>query len=405
MATILGFSVKVILEKAGLAVLSAAASFVVKKGTDAGQGGSDTEKIRNDIAKVSKDIKSLQNDVRALSEQLTDVLIQLRKDQLRIFCVDIHTTHTSLLDTVTTLFECLEQPETPENMQKIQEVDTRLKELLHNAYNAVPVWLDQIHGFMNERGSSGFLHTAAQRALDQSADFLAYYGKMKTLTLTYWLSVAEGIAILELAAEYPGAHFSEGRKTIARQQEQLEKQEDALRAAIGGNCYDLAAAIFHSPQDPVAVRWKVWGEHVRSVGGTGSSDYAQIYKGPTVPTWFIKARTSLANFDVTIGKKYTVHLSYENGKGIYVKASQYGTGLDDDHTLNSWYIKPYEAGSDLFVIQFQSNWSRDAFDGVFLDTRKSGSSWCLLNMNTRPVRGNNPGGLFELPMLTREERI
>jgi hypothetical protein len=409
MATILGIPVMTLLEKAGLAILSAAGSYIVKKGTDAAQGGSDTSKIRNDIAGVSQGIKSLQSDVRALSDKLTDVLLQLRKDHLREFCVSIDSTHTSLLDAVATLFESIELAESPQRKQKILEADERVKKLLSNAIDVVPGWLDQIHAFMNERGGAGYLPIAAQRALDQSADFIAYYGKMRTLAMTHWVAVAEGIAILELAAEYPGVRFSEGRKTIVRQKAQILEQDQALRAAIGGACCDLAEAVLHSPEKAVAVWWKVWGGDSSPVRGQmyANADYAAVRQG--LSAWYIQMRTSLADLDLSIGKKYAVYLLDKNNSSVYISGSQYGTDMVNDsrHSLNNWYIKPYEAGSNSFTVQYDgSGYMGKSYDGFFLDVRQiHGFAWCLMNMNQKPVKGSNPGGLFEFPRMTRQERL
>jgi hypothetical protein len=44
-------------------------------------------------------------------------------------------------------------------------------------------------------------------------------------------------------------------------------------------------------------------------------------------------------------------------------------------------------------------------DVIFLGLRLvSGSFWCLMHMDRKPVKESNPAGLFEFPRLPRDER-
>jgi hypothetical protein len=400
MATVLGIAVAPLLAKAGMAVLSAAGSYVVKQGTDYAFG-TDTDKIRKDIAAVSKEIAGVQLAISGLSDRLTDVLLQLRKDNLNQHCNNINTCYSSVMDLLETYFEHLQLPKDDKTKKgKIKDANVRIEELLLEVRSEIPKRLDQIHSFLSEAGQDSFLNVVAGRALVQSADFLAYYGKCKVLALGYWLCVAKGIALLELAAKY-NTKFVEGAKTIERQKTQLELQVKVFNSTVGESCVELAEAVFSNPKDRHAVKFTAKnGWYIRKSSMYANHDFA--ITGPSVKEnrWFIQTRDTLEQFDLTIGKKYAIHLiEGDTNSSIYMSGGQYGTYMDQGdpyNKINSWYIKPYQPGSGKFTIEFQSNYLGEVYNGQFVDVQEKSSMQCLMRIGN--IAPQNDGTFYEFSL-------
>ncbi|KAF5547646.1 hypothetical protein FNAPI_8477 [Fusarium napiforme] len=92
MASLIASAVSTLLVKFGTCLAGKAGGWVFQEGLAAVTGGiTDTGRIRQDIANVLKEVKQIQTSVTDLSSQLSDSLLQLRKDSLRTYITDIET--------------------------------------------------------------------------------------------------------------------------------------------------------------------------------------------------------------------------------------------------------------------------------------------------------------------------
>ncbi|KAH7151058.1 hypothetical protein DER46DRAFT_665034 [Fusarium sp. MPI-SDFR-AT-0072] len=224
MASLIASAASTLLVKFGTGLAGKGGGWVFQEGLASVTGGTDTENVRQDIANALTEVKQIQTSVTDLSSQLSDSLLQLRKDGLRTYITDIETYYATIGDIMQEAFELPDMNLTnADRVHKAQGLQSRLNNRLRACSNDVPGWLDQINDFLNERGSSAFLQQAAQQALDQSDDFLGYYSKTKALN--YWLTYIKGISLLQMAHDTPQVNFEEGSFTIDRHKANVLVQE------------------------------------------------------------------------------------------------------------------------------------------------------------------------------------
>lgn len=57
--------------------------------------------------------------------------------------------------------------------------------------------------------------------------------------LNYWVVVAKGISLLQMAYDAPNVDFFEGMLAIQRQRDKLDRQEQTFKAAVGENTFQM----------------------------------------------------------------------------------------------------------------------------------------------------------------------
>ncbi|KAF5638760.1 uncharacterized protein FTJAE_5148 [Fusarium tjaetaba] len=365
MASLIASAVSTLLIKFGTGLAGKAGGWVFQEGLAAVTGGiTDTARIREDIANVLKEVKQIQTSVTELSSQLSDSLLQLRKDSLRTYITDIETYYATIGDIMQEAFELPEKKLTDaDRVRQAKGLQKRLNNRLRACSNDVPGYLDKINDFLNERGSNAFFQQAAQQALDQSDDFLEYYSKTKVMALNYWVAYIKGISLLQMAHDTPQVNFEEGSFTIDRHKANVLAQEKNFRSTVGEVTIALAEEVI---SDPNATRDLTW----RTAGGTYIEAYKSPYAnyvlsgipGPRESAWIVKHIPSVTreDFDPTQGYPVLIEPSDRVDNPLCAGGSQYG--LDTRWTTATlgeyqcrWFIKPRSPGEARFSFRFLSS--------------------------------------------------
>ena len=260
--------------------------------------------------------------------------------------------------------------------------------------------LDQIHGFFDRNDSASFLYGAAEQALTQSADLLAYYGKVKSLVLRSWLTQAKGIAILELAYARSDPVWDAGKDSIRRHHEQLNEAAKNVRQVIGPDCVDLAEAILTNPKGKTDVKifakhgWQVIDEYNKPfILQNGSvSEYT---------SWDLEPMVSLENSEIATGSKYPLYWNLKNRKGgltkrVYLHPHDNATYGPGDQC--GWLIKPYHPGPSKLTFEFFTTYTDHyipRFNGHFLDLREPHTNYKKIT-NIDHIGASNLGTFWEV---------
>ncbi|PNP73539.1 hypothetical protein FNYG_13133 [Fusarium nygamai] len=365
MASLIASAASTLLVKFGTGLAGKAGGWVFQEGLAAVTGGgTDTGRIRQDIANVLAEVKQIQTSVTDLSSQLSDSLLQLRKDSLRTYITDIETYYSTIGDIMQEAFELPEKNITEaERLRQAQGLQKRLNNRLKACSNDVPGYLDQINDFLNERGSNAFFQQAAQQALDQSDDFLGYYSKTKVMALSYWVAYIKGISLLQMAHDTPQVNFEEGSFTIDRHKANVLAQEQNFKTTVGEATIALAEGVINDPNATKDLTW-------RTAAGTYIEAYNSPYinyvlsgiPGPRQSAWIIKHIPSVTKeeFDPTQGYPVLLEPSDRDDYPLCAGGSQYG--LDTRWTTTTlgeyecrWFIKPRSPGEARFSFRFLSS--------------------------------------------------
>lgn len=173
-----------LLTKFGTSVAGAAGTWVFQQGLDALTGGSDTCKIQKAIAHIAKEVENVDKDVQKLSQQLLDDIVALRTDELMSPMDQINAYYDYVTDIVQTALNLPATLSATDRAAQTQPIQDRLEDRLKACTNAVPGLLDTINGYLTETGDAtgcAFVQQIAQKTLDDSTDFLGFYGRSKAI--------------------------------------------------------------------------------------------------------------------------------------------------------------------------------------------------------------------------------
>ncbi|KLO80985.1 uncharacterized protein LW93_9233 [Fusarium fujikuroi] len=376
MAAVVTQSSTSILSKLGTSIAGAGASWLFTKGLNALTGGSETDQLKNDINKVLQEVDEINKAVQSLSQTLLSDVVTLRGDELQQPIDDINALYTDIGQIINTVLALPTTLSAADRATQVQDAQSRLNSRLTDCANDVPKYLTKINSFLTEKASGDqvgepFLQQVAQKCLDNSTDFLSYYGKTKAIIIGYWVVVAKGIALLQMAFESPGVNYVEGADAIQTQKNNLSQQDQVFRTTIGQNTIEIAELVLNSEQPcytaisfasnagyGVAL-WILSNQYAQEmcVGCPGtpiSPDGAAV--GPTL--WWLESHRAL--FDYEPSGSYALQLR-ENATNM--RLAMTGSQWEaveipdfDKNDANVWFIKPITPGSDRYSLQFHSRY-------------------------------------------------
>ncbi|EWG36070.1 hypothetical protein FVEG_14611 [Fusarium verticillioides 7600] len=242
-STIITVSGHALLNKFAIGLAGEAGTWVFKQILHSASGGSDTNKIRRDISGAVTEMKELKRTVDTLSRELPEALLQLRSDNLRESLTKIETMYDTITDLMETAVTLPEDMSDVERDKKLNSIQTRLEDRLR-MFSDIPGILDRINDFLAEDGPRSFLRQAIQKTFDNSDEFISYYERAKP---RYWVVVAKGISLLQMAYDAPNVDFSEGMLTIRRQKDKLDRQDQFFKVVVGENTVRLVECALSSP--------------------------------------------------------------------------------------------------------------------------------------------------------------
>ncbi|KAF4955763.1 hypothetical protein FGADI_4334 [Fusarium gaditjirri] len=379
MSTLIADSAATILTKFGTSVAGAAGSWVFKQGLDALTGGSDTTKLKEAIAQVAQQVQQVDKDVQKLSQQLLDDMVTLRTDELNSPMEQITAYYDDITDIVNTALALPATLSASDRSTATAPIQAHLEDRLKARANDVPGLLDTINGYLTETGDAtgcAFLQQVAQKTLDDSKDYLGFYGRSKAIVMQYWVVVAKGISLLQMAFDTPNVGFIEGAGEIQRQTDNLQNQEQVFRTTLGIQTVTLAEKTLRSGNpillavnlcDNIGQRleWLTYADFDPRLWITGSTDY--IDSGPTL--WWIEFPMDVIFNDFDPNGNHTCRLR-ENATNNLVVINDSDivvTEIPDSEKAtypSKWYIKPVSPGLDRFSFQFQSD--NPDYDGAYM---------------------------------------
>ncbi|KAF5254880.1 hypothetical protein FANTH_376 [Fusarium anthophilum] len=333
-----------ILSNVGKSILGKGAGWVFDQGLASINGGSDNDKIRQDIANVLTEVKQIETSVASLSNQLSDTLLQLRKDDLGTYITDIETYYSTIGDIMQEAFD-LPSKNLADSVRvsQAQSLQSRLDDRLQASADNVPGYLDQINAFLNDASANSFLKQAAQQAFDESDDFLGYFTKTKVMALNYWVAYAKGISLLQMALDSP--------------------KEQNFEDTVGQESITLAEGIISNPLDTHDFIWRVHsGLYIEALRSDEENWIGSYRKKPT-SSWsmFNGPPITIGQFDPT-GSYPVVLVPSDNQDHMLCVGGQYGLEVQDqwpDKTVTPscrWLIKPRYPGADRFSFKFDDNY-------------------------------------------------
>ncbi|KAJ3537925.1 hypothetical protein NM208_g6121 [Fusarium decemcellulare] len=364
-SAIVTVSAPALLNKFAIGLAGEAGTWVFKQILNTASGGSDTEKIRQDISGAVKEIRELKHAVDNLSQRLSDALLQLRSDSLKESLTKIETMYDTIADLIETAISLPEDLSKEERNKKVWAIQARIEDRLKAYSNEIPGILDRINDFLTEDGKNAFLRQAAQQAFDSSTDFIGYYGKTKTLILSYWVVVVKGICLLQMAYDAPNVDFYEGKLTIQRQKDKLEKQERVFRSIVGENTIKLAESLlvgrrvlvsflsdegFRIGRPSTMMQFALSGIAMRRLVVDRSSQTAEYQS----TEWWVMLDYRTQE-DVDVNSSHAIKFrECRSSEYLSRDESRVSTVKDDEsRTTGSilWYVKPVSIGSDRYTIR------------------------------------------------------
>ncbi|KAF5535044.1 hypothetical protein FMEXI_11002 [Fusarium mexicanum] len=362
-----------ILAKLGTSIAGAGASWLFTKGLNALDGGSETDQINKGINKVLKDVQMISNAVQSLSQTLLADIVTLRGDELQQPVDDINALYTDISQIINTVLALPATLSAADRASQIQDAQSRLDSRLTDCANDVPMYLTKINSFLAETTSGDqvgypFLQQVAQKCLDESTDFLGYYGKTKAIIIGYWVVVAKGIALLQMAFESPGVGFVEGADAIQTQKNNLSQQDQVFRTTVGQNTISIAELVINAEQpcyvgisfaSNAGYRVALWPQFNEQIfvgcpGSPTSPDGAGV--SPTL--WFLESGDALFAYEPS--GSYALRVSENATENFLVMSGSQWQAVEvpdnDKSDANVWFIKPIAPGSDRYSLQFQSRY-------------------------------------------------
>ncbi|KAG4281864.1 hypothetical protein FPRO06_10768 [Fusarium proliferatum] len=358
-----------ILSNVGKSILGYGAGWVFDQGLASLDGGSDNDKIRPDIANVLTEVKQIETSVASLSNQLSDTLMQLRKDDLGTYVTDIETYYSTLGDIMQEAFDLPRKNLTDSvGVSQAQSLQSRLDDRLQASADDVPGYLDQINAFLNDASANSFLKQAAQQAFDESDDFLGYFTKTKVMALNFRVAYAKGISFLQMALDNPKVNFEEGSYTISRHNANFAAQEQNFEDTVGQESITLAEGIISNPLDTHDFIWTVqsglyiedaFSDYQNWIGSDAENPRSSwsMFNGPPI---------TINQFDPT-GSYPVVLIPTDNQYRMLCVGGQYGLQIQaqwPDKTVTPschWLIKPRYPGADRFSFKFDDNYAGVGF--------------------------------------------
>ncbi|KAM0554076.1 hypothetical protein ACHAPJ_007151, partial [Fusarium lateritium] len=402
MSTLIADSAATILTKFGTSVAGAAGSWVFKQGLDALTGGSDTTELKDAIAQVAQQVQQVDKDVQKLSQQLLDDMVALRTDELHSPMEQITAYYDDITDILNAALVLPATLSASDRSTATAPIQARLEDRLKACANNVPGLLDTINGYLTETGDGtgcAFLQQLAQKTLDDSKDYLGFYGRSKAIVMQYWVVVAKGISLLQTASDTPKVGFVEGAGEIQRQTGNLQNQEQVFRSTLGIQTVTLAERALRSG-NPIllavnlcdnvgqGLAWSTYADYDPRLWITGfMTEY--IDSGPNL--WWIEFPMDVffvddfdpnGNYTCRLRENATNNLVVINDSNAVV------TEVPDSEKAtypSKWYIKPISPGLDRFSFQFQSD--NPDYDGAYMVRVVWGggnvtSDWSLVTQET-----------------------
>ncbi|KAF4336038.1 hypothetical protein FBEOM_10093 [Fusarium beomiforme] len=362
-----------ILSNVGKSILSKGAGWVFDQGLASINGGSDNDKIRQDIANVLAEVKQVETSVADLSSQLSDTLLQLRKDDLGTYITDIQTYYSTIGDIMQEAFDLPNKNLTDSvRVTQAEALQSRLDNRLQASADNVPGYLDQINAFLNDAGPNSFFKQAAQQAFDESDDFLGVYTKTTVMALNYWVAYAKGLSLLQMALDNPKVNFEEGSYTISRHNTNFLAQEQNLQDTIGQETISLAQGVLSNPIGTNNFIWRVHsGLYVQDATDTYSSCVISWEETPH-NSWSMVLDPPITadQFDPTASYPVVIIPSDLTTQMLCI-GGQYGMQMQirfTDETIPQacrWFIKPRNPGADRFSFEFVSNYMGGTYNGSY----------------------------------------
>ncbi|KAF4954598.1 hypothetical protein FSARC_12070 [Fusarium sarcochroum] len=383
--SLLTASAATILTKFGTSIAGAAGSWVFQQGLDALTGGSDTTKIQDAIAQIAQ-------------EDLLDLTLALRTDELKSPMSQITSYYDDITEIVQAALKLSSTLSAADRATQTAPIQARLKDRLKDCANNVPGLLDTINGYLTETGDAtgdAFFEQIAQKTLDDSTDFLGFYGRSKAIIIQYWTVVAQGISLLQMASDVPGVRFVEGAAEVQRQTANLQNQDQVFRSTLGVETVKLAEQALNST-DPVyvgiafcandgeGILWATYADFEPRVWTANSINLVDT----SARLWYLKFPfDTVCNYQpngsyiARLSEGATNNSLVIDGSDIVVtELSGY-----ENVTVSQWYVKPVSPGSDRFILQFQSENSE--YNGAYLVRTAWGggdktSDWSLVTQET-----------------------
>ncbi|KAF5962818.1 hypothetical protein FBULB1_13804 [Fusarium bulbicola] len=316
-----------ILSNVGKSILGKGAGWVFDQGLASINGGSDNDKIRQDIANVLTEVKKIETSVASLSNQLSDTLLQLRKDDLGTYITDIETYYLTIGDII------------------------RLDDRLQASADNVPGYLDQSNAFLND-----------------AKHFLGYLTKTKAMALNYWAAFAKGMAL-----DNPKVNFEEGSYAISRHNANFVAQEQNFEDTVGQESITLAEGIISNPLGTHGFIWRVHsGLYIEAARSDEENWIGSNVEKPTF-SWsmFNGPPITIDQFDPT-GSCPVVLVPSDNQDRMLCVGGQYGLQIQEqwpDKTVTPscrWLIKPRYPGADRFSFKFDDNYAGGEYNGSYI---------------------------------------
>ncbi|KAF5648926.1 hypothetical protein F52700_744 [Fusarium sp. NRRL 52700] len=363
-----------ILSNVGKSILGKGAGWVFDQGLASINGGSDNDKIRQDIANVLTEVKQIETSVASLSNQLSDTLLQLRKDDLETYITDIETSYSTIGDIMQAAFDLPSKNLADSvRLSQAQSLQSRLDDRLQASADNVPAYLDQINAFLNDASANSFLKQAAQQAFDESEDFLGYFTKTKVMALNYWVAYAKGISLLQMALDNPKVNFEEGSYTISRHNANFLSQEQNFEDTVGQESITLAEGIISNPLDTHDFIWRVlsglyiqddFSDYTNLIGSDVENPKSSwsMFHGPPI---------TMDQFDPT-GSYPVVLVPSDNQDRMLCVGGEHGLNIEEqwpDKTVTPscrWLIKPRRPGADRFSFKFVDNYAGGEYNGSYI---------------------------------------
>ncbi|KAF5598161.1 hypothetical protein FPANT_3925 [Fusarium pseudoanthophilum] len=369
-STIITLSGHALLNKFAIGLAGEAGTWVFKQILHSASGGSDTDKIRRDISGAVTEMKELKQTVDTLSRELPQALLQLRSDNLRESLTKIETMYDTITDLMETAITLPEDISDAERDKKLMAIQTRLEDRLRMCSNDIPGILDRINDFLAEGGPRSFLRQAVQKAFDNSDNFVSYYEKSKTSMLSYWVVVAKGIALLQMAYDAPNVEFSEGMLTLRRQKDKLNSQERTFKLVVGENTVRLAEWALLRPSSTLVTLLTNEGYGIGPkglvIGGIASMP---LFIGTHIPihreSEDLDTAKMASMWEMSFGGGFEADLKhavrfvhFSSKKCMSHNGADVSTVRNDgqftSHSV-SWFIKPVCPGSDRYTIRAARN--------------------------------------------------
>jgi hypothetical protein len=186
MAGVVTQSSTTILTKFGTSIAGAAGSWLFTQGLNALEGGSESDKINQGINEVLKEVDKINKAVQNLSQALLDDVLTLRTDELQQPMDDINALYIDISQIINTVLTLPATLSTADRATQVQDAQNRLESRLKDCANDVPKYLTKINSFLTETTTGDqtgcpLLQQIAQKCLDDSTDFLGYYGRTKAI--------------------------------------------------------------------------------------------------------------------------------------------------------------------------------------------------------------------------------